>query len=531
MALQENRLWEMEQLCRGKALESFRRFMLPGGRKKIFLNVNPSIMHDDKFREGFTRGFLKAYGMTPDDVIFEITEKNRVADVNGFQDSIAHYRNQNYKIAIDDVGAGYSGLNLISEINPDYIKLDMQLIRNIHLDKLKHSLVQAMVELSNVANIALIAEGIECREELESLLHVGVQYGQGFYIQKPEEEIYEIKEDIVDLILEANFQGEAENQSASSGISIRDLCRSIKVVSPSEQVSDVYQIFKEDPECFGLCVVEDQKAVGIVTRGRLALRLSGQYGFSLNQKKNISEIMERTFLSVGGEMTMKDVCAIAMARSHEMLYDFIVITENNRFCGVVTIKDLLEKKIEIEVSQAKDQNPLTGLPGNKTIEKELNKCIGGDEEYTVAYIDIDNFKAYNDVYGFENGDKVLRMLGKIIRQTISEKEFVGHIGGDDFVVIGKKHLPEILFRSISTRFEREVFSFYNREDQNSGYIVTANRNGEKEAYPLMSLTIAHVDESWEENRSGQDLSTVLAGMKCNQKKAKRERQIHLVKIS
>ena len=111
------------------------KFLFPPYDAKLFLNVNPSTMHDEKFKTGFTRHFLRNYKITPDNVIFEITERNRVNDVEGFQKSIDHYKNQNYQIAIDDAGAGYSGLNLISDVHPDYIKLDMKLIRNINSDK------------------------------------------------------------------------------------------------------------------------------------------------------------------------------------------------------------------------------------------------------------------------------------------------------------------------------------------------------------------------------------------------------------
>ena len=112
-----------------------------------------------------------------------------------------------------------------------------------------------------------------------------------------------------------------------------------------------------------------------------------------------------------------------------------------------------------EVSAAKHQNPLTGLPGNQIIEAELSECLYGVGEYTAAYLDIDNFKAYNDVYGFENGDKVIRLLADILRQMLTEKEFLGHVGGDDFVIVAHHHLTELFFHSITSRFEKEVRFF------------------------------------------------------------------------
>ena len=106
--------------------------------------------------------------------------------------------------AIDDVGSGYSGLNLISEINPNYIKLDRKLIRGINYDGLKYALVKGMVELSKVSHIQLIAEGIETSAELETLIGLGVQYGQGYYIQRPYAEVMDISVDLIDRIKKLN---------------------------------------------------------------------------------------------------------------------------------------------------------------------------------------------------------------------------------------------------------------------------------------------------------------------------------------
>jgi len=156
-----NRLWDLELLCRTTALEAAYKFMVPPYSKKLFLNVNPNIMHDESFKKGFTKGFLMQYKIIPENIIFEITERNVIDDITSFKATIDHYKGQNYKIAIDDTGAGYSGLNLISDVNPNYIKLDMKLIRGVDTDSLKFTIVKGMVEFSKASNTYLIAEGIE----------------------------------------------------------------------------------------------------------------------------------------------------------------------------------------------------------------------------------------------------------------------------------------------------------------------------------------------------------------------------------
>ena len=171
-----------------------------------------------------------------------------------------------------------------------------------------------MAELSRASNISLIAEGIETAEELNALINLGIQYGQGFYIQRPEEEISETDEAVLRIIRECNLRKNHTSQRTVSNIYIRNLCSITGVVSPQEVVSNVYNLFMHDPECFGLCVIDKDIPVGIVTRGKLALRLSGQYGFTLNQNKPISELMDRSFLAVDGKIAMTEVSSLAMSR-------------------------------------------------------------------------------------------------------------------------------------------------------------------------------------------------------------------------
>lgn len=508
-----NRLWELELLCRTTALEAAFKFMIPPYSKKLFINVNPNTMHDETFKKGFTKSFLMQYDITPNNVIFEITERNVITDMNGFRATIDHYKSQDYKIAIDDAGAGYSGLNLISDVNPNYIKLDMKLIRGVNSDSLKFALVKGMVEFSKVSNIFLIAEGIETYEELDTLVNLGVQYGQGYLIQKPDEEVKEIRQEVLQELKKINLKKNHTSQSIISNIYIANLCTYTGVVPPTEMVPDVYSIFRRNPECFGLCVTENEIPVGIVTQEKLALRLSGHYGFALNQNKTISQIMDKNFLSVDCKTPVSVVSSMALSRQNDKLYDFIVVTENDKYIGTVTIKDLLQKTTEIEVSAAKHQNPLTGLPGNLIIEQKLSQCIASTADYSIAYFDIDNFKAYNDVYGFESGDLVIKLLADILRQHVSAEQFVGHIGGDDFVVIVYEHVTAEHFKDMTEQFELEVLDFYNLMDIQNGYITTTNRRGEVEQFPLITLTSVLVNNETRNFKNVFELTEMLARLK------------------
>lgn len=142
-------------------------------------------------------------------------------------------------------------------------------------------------------------------------------------------------------------------------------------------------------------------------------------------------------------------------------------------------------------------SPLTGLPGNVQIHAELKKRISNKEEFSVLYLDLDNFKAYNDVYGFLKGDEIIKFTAdtiiRCIHSQISDGSFVGHIGGDDFIAIIPTLHCENICESIIASFDSEVTKFFTEEDNEKGYIEVANRKGVIEQFPLTSISIGVVE--------------------------------------
>ncbi|MGE4486088.1 MAG: GGDEF domain-containing protein [Oscillospiraceae bacterium] len=490
MAERFDQLWELELVCRSKAIETVYGLQ---ARMKLFLNVNPNIMHDVKFKQGFTKEYLNRYFINPQDIIFEITENVEVDNTKDFKSTVQHYKNQDYRIAIDDAGAGYSGLNMISDVHPHFIKLDLNLIRNIDKDITKQSLVRGMLEFASLSNSYLIAEGIETEDELLKLIEIGVHYGQGYFIQKPNPAVLPIRGEIIRTIHEANRKINHIWDRRLSDINIGNICRAVRTVNAGILTVQIYEMIKNDCTLPGFCVTEADSVVGVITRQELFRYISGQYGYNLYSKKPVSAIMSGEFLSVDYEDSIEIVAKKAMRREIDKVYDFITVTKENRYFGVVTVKDLLEKAIQIEVSNARHLNPLSQLPGNLIIENQLEYCIEEQPDAVALYLDMDNFKAYNDVYGFENGDRLIKCITQILKDQIPREDFIGHIGGDDFAVIlynaSAAQAEEICGR-ILAEIDASVLKFYSQNDIDQGYIVTKNRNGIEESFPLTSISIA-----------------------------------------
>ncbi len=484
------KLWELEFLCRTTALETVSKLE---SEINLFLNVNPNILDDIKFKRGFTKDYLNKYSVNSKKIVFEITEREAIKNISGFINTVQNYKNQDYKIAIDDAGAGYSGLNLISDINPHFIKLDMKLVRDVDKNITKQSLIKSMREFASLTNTYLIAEGIETENELIKLIDIGIHYGQGYFIQKPNANILPIKNEVFDIIKKANTKKNHFFGERISDIYISNISRKFGTITPNILVSQVHDMLEKNGTIPGFCITEDGVVLGVITNKGLYKYISGLYGYTLFSNKPITRIMSKDFLSVDYKTTIDVVAKNAMNRDYDKIYDFITITKDNKYYGIVTVKDLLEKLIEIEVINAKHLNPLSELPGNILIEKQIEKCISEDGNYYILYFDLDNFKAYNDVYGFENGDRVLKRVANILKEITPKDNFVGHIGGDDFIVILSSCCPEELSLMVIDKFDKSLSDFYNQSDMDKGFIITKNRHGIEESYPLLSISIAGVE--------------------------------------
>ena len=141
-------------------------------------------------------------------------------------------------------------------------------------------------------------------------------------------------------------------------------------------------------------------------------------------------------------------------------------------------------------------NPLTGLPGNITIEKEMKRRLKQGDAFSVIYADLDNFKAFNDKYGFERGDNVLRLISVIMRSSVTEEgnknDFLGNIGGDDFIIITTGDRVEPLAKKIISMFDELIPGQYDEDVRGRGYMWGVNRQGEEVKFPLMTISIGAV---------------------------------------
>lgn len=514
IAEQTDRSWELEQLLRTKALEraSFTSDAL------LFLNIDPNIIHDDDFQKGFTKEFLSSLSLSPSSIVFELTERSAIEDYKTFKDVINHYTEQGYSIAIDDAGSGYSGLKTLYEVSPKYLKIDMDFVRNIHQDTFKQAIVKNLLEMANVANIITIAEGIETADELKTLIRLGVEFGQGYFIQHPSELTPPIEQSVLDILhKEQALNYQIDNYSQDYHY-IHHLMAPVNAFSPLTKCIDVFS-YLNDNEFAGTCIHEGGYPVGIINLREINAAFGKQYGHSVYSHRPVNLIMDQTPLIVDYYTAVHKVAHKALARPNQKLYDDIIVCKGSHYVGMVTMKKLLEYAINYEKNYAKELNPLTSLPGNVIINRVMKGAVSRDRESFVLYVDLDNFKVYNDVYGFDQGDKILKMTADVLDEISSKhfpyNTFLGHIGGDDFIIIadGNRDTLEILCNDIIETFDSRVSRYFTPVDIKKGYITGHDRQGQQNKFALTAISLAGVIGQLNAYDSVEHLSTTLAGLK------------------
>lgn len=485
--------WELEYTCRRLAIERYACF---GSDKILFLNVNPHIIQDPRFHEGMTKGQLAQLSLSTSRVVLELTERTAITNFREFYAVLEHYKDQGFRMAIDDAGSGYSGLNLICQIKPKFLKLDIALIRGIHQDIFKQQMVKFSVDFARATETLLIAEGIEQGAELQTLLDLGVEYGQGFLLGRPQSTLSLPPEIVVEKIRANRKRGLAKRLQHAVTARVGDYCRAKEPCSPLTPCHRIDELFTADDALMGIPIVDDGKPVGLVMREKFYTSLGKQYGYSLFHNRPISSIMDTHPLMVDFHDPLELVAHAATQRDKLWLYDNILVTLNARYFGTITVMDLLERITEQGIKNATYANPLSGLPGNVIIDREIDRLLHQAETYAVLYIDLDNFKAYNDVYGFKRGDEIIKMTADLLQEIFSSavlpEAFIGHIGGDDFVVTTECNVPETLLKGFTNRFDHKILTYYDDEHRRQGYITSYNRHGELEQFPFVSVSVAVV---------------------------------------
>lgn len=506
-ANQAERIPELESLCIRSAIKHFRQSELNG---QLFLNICPQTLLSYSATLISLSEQLVAVGLSPRSVVLEISERFPFDACDKFIEVISSLKQLGYGIAIDDLGSGYSGLKLWSQIRPDYVKIDRHFIDRIDQDTVKQAFVTSVVNLCGELQCEIIAEGIEQVGELNLIRSLGIHLGQGYLLGKPAAQ--------PEILTPGNHTPIADYKQLLHEQTIGSLCQSCPILDSHVTIRDAGQMLEDQPALQSVPVLEDNRPVGLLYRSKLLETFALPYGRALFEKKDISQIMQHDALIVDASMSIETVSRLMTNDDEHSLRQHLIVTCAGVYQGLVSTKELLKRLTESQIMKARYANPLTMLPGNVLIDEHTDGLMQSATQFNLLYADLNHFKPFNDHYGYRQGDNVIRWLGHLLQSMADDKTFVGHVGGDDFVLVYQGDEVADLCGRILQRFQCGVPEFHSSLDWGQGYISGSDRNGQPANFPLLGLAIGVVPSSLIADDSASDLASLAALAKKAAKK-------------
>jgi len=519
-------LFSLEIALREKAIKKFSNI---GGHQKLkmFFNIDNRIITMPDYLPGATAQILKEVGLFLSSVCFEISERHQFENYNHAKNILYAYKKQLYRIAIDDFGSGYSGLQLLYHAEPDFIKIDRFFIEGIEEDSKKKLFVAKVINLAKILGIITIAEGVETEKEFFFCKEIGCDFAQGYFIQKPTTNIEELQSKYEHI---AELNNRNRRQKINDNILIKDQMEYLEPVcirdTTTGQLTDMYKIFEKfrtlKNNTFFPAVNEHNEPLGLIKEKDLKEYVYSKYGKDLLMNRATNKtIMDFITKCPVAEISTK-IETILEYYSMEESSECILLTENGIYVGFLSAHSILMVLNEKNLAIARDQNPLTKLPGNTLINEFIEHALTDmEKEYIIVYFDFNYFKSFNDKYGFRRGDRVITLFSDILKKTsTSNRFFVGHIGGDDFFA-GFKDTNKVnahnifkFIEQIILKFKQDVVALYDAEDREKGYIVSTDRDGNIKPFPLMTVSAAIISIPAKKiNINSEDLGFAIAYLK------------------
>ena len=491
LARQHGHSHEMELVAVRCAVE---RFAALGAAGKLFVNFSPLVLAERREDPEDLVALLRAHGMAPKQLVIELTENDgALLDSKTAWSELLRCRDLGFGIAIDDLGEGFSSLRLWSELRPEYVKVDKHFIQSIHGNPIKLQMVRAMQQIAQVSGASVIAEGIELEADFQTVRDLGIRHGQGFLIGHP---AASAQGDAVEVwsrlsagpVLAFPVPGRSVNR-----VSARKLMRPIAPVAPQTENDVVFGRFETDPELQMIPVVDGRKPVGIVNRHSLLDRFARPYRREIFGKRPCSMLMNADPVLVDADTSIQELSFLVADSGQRAMLDGFIVVEDGEYAGIGNAQDLIREMTELQIAAARYANPLTLLPGNVPIAEHIERLLSRGCRFVACYCDLNDFKPFNDVFGYQHGDEAIRLTASVLADACDPGiDFVGHIGGDDFVLVLQSEDWEARCRAILSSFESRVAALFSEEDRLRGHFVAEDRQGQLRNFPLLTLSIGAV---------------------------------------
>ncbi len=482
---------------RAKAIRKFALRRDLADASLLFLNVDVRMFSAPGYRSGFTVELLRDIGLSPAGICLELAERSEFNLHDSGNAIFEQYRSSGIAVAIDDFGVGYASLKMLYEAKPDYLKIDRFFISGIDQDARKRGLVEQVTNYAHIRGIQVIAEGIETDREFYVCRDIGCDFAQGYRIARPTTDLAALSL-VYQTVLDLN-QSE-RRRPTTTGVLVEDAIERIPAIGARSARADLLETFRQNETAEVVPVVDERRRpLGVVRERDIKRFAYSRFGSDLLRNRAIAEGIRDLIVTCPVCDVSTHIDRIVEAFSGDSAADGILVTEDGHYVGFLSPRALLKLVNDYNLAGVRDQNPLSRLPGNHRIQDWLERALDNPaNSVSVAFIDFDFFKPFNDTYGFRQGDRVITMFADMMRLVQNTPGFfVGHIGGDDFVLgaqaVGEADVTEALTQLLS-KFRTDVSSHYEAESRLRGYIVAKDRDGGERQFPLLraSAVLLHL---------------------------------------
>ena len=472
---------QLDRLARLGTITQASRHQLKG---QIFINFAPMALYDPAFCLRSTVEAIDPAGISHERVIFEFVESDNPQDINHLKAVLQYYRDRGFLVALDDLGSGYSSLNLLHQLRPDFIKLDIGLIRDVHQDPYKAAITEKLLEITQKLNIQTVAEGIECIEELKWLRERGATFAQGHLIAGASAVPVTAtpKIDTSALITSAHFRqvGQRVQHQTESERIIAVVTQRIRQSLELNEIlqttaTELRRLFEVDRVLIYQFAPDWSGSVAVESLAEGCISILGFYVMD-----TCFQSTHAAYYQQGNSRAIEDIetaglsrCHLNMLRSLQIRANLVVpILQQDRLWGLliahqcrnarqwqqseINLFNQLASQAAIAIQQSElyhqlqlanqelqrlaSLDGLTQLANRRCFDDTLNAQwqLLTREQASLSLIlcDVDCFKLYNDTYGHLAGDDVIRQVAKAISVTVKHPaDLVARYGGEEFAVI------------------------------------------------------------------------------------------------
>ncbi|GAB3783380.1 EAL domain-containing protein [Dyella agri] len=494
LARMEGRLVDMELHA---ARTICAAFAAQGGTGRLLLNLSARAILNDSLRPDEVLAALRTSGLDPARVTIEITERDVVERPALLAHALGYLRAHGVRIALDDFGNGHSNFEMWNEIHPDVVKIDRYLVHGLSRSAGRLAIVRSLCQVAEALGADLVGEGVEDPADLRVLRDLGIPYAQGFLIGRPAP------------ALVAAARAEARHVPGGPAVpvlprprgpitqrptQVSHLLIEAPMVDPHQTNEEVMALFGRHSELHAVAVVRNGRPIGLVNRRLVNERMAQPFARELLARKPCTVLMNDAPLVCDEQRSLESLADVLRGEDQRYLADGFIVTRHGHYLGLGTGEALVRRVSELRIEAARHANPLTFQPGNIPTTEHLERLLDGGERFAVAHVDLTDFKPFNDHYGYSRGDEMIRLLSGLLNEHVDPAlDFVGHIGGDDFVVLFQSTDWETRCWRIVEAFNARAPQLFDADDLARGGLRGKDRRGEPQCFPCTTVVMGVVE--------------------------------------